>query len=154
MPTYLLQWEAMRWAKARGCSVYDLWGVPDAEEAALEAGFAVRSDGLWGVYRFKRGFGGDLKRSAGAWDRAYLPSVPAGRYVLLVEPESPRPVNYRVRLTRDVPRALWFWLAVGLLGVPPLFFWWRQWRFEQRRWEESDHPMSGSSGGGSDDDDD
>ena len=75
MPAYLLQWEAMRWAKARGCSVYDLWGVPDADEAALEAGFAHRSEGLWGVYRFKRGFGGVLRRSAGAWDRPYLPLV-------------------------------------------------------------------------------
>jgi hypothetical protein len=84
------------------------------------------------------------------WDRAWLPSVPAGRYVLVVEPESPRPVNYRVRITRDVPRPLWLWLAVGALGVPPVFFWWRQWRFEQRRWEDSDHPRSGS-GSASDD---
>jgi peptidoglycan pentaglycine glycine transferase (the first glycine) len=73
MPTYLLQWEAMRWAKARGCQEYDLWGVPDVDEAALETGFMDRTDGLWGVYRFKRGFGGTLKRSAGAWDRSYLP---------------------------------------------------------------------------------
>ncbi len=75
MPTYLLQWEAMRWAKARGCAEYDLWGVPDADEDALEANFTNRSDGLWGVYRFKRGFGGELKRSAGAWDRPFLPLV-------------------------------------------------------------------------------
>lgn len=73
MPTYLLQWEAMRWAKARGCAEYDLWGVPDADEPTLEASFETRSDGLWGVYRFKRGFGGELKRSMGAWDRSYLP---------------------------------------------------------------------------------
>lgn len=75
MPAYLLQWEAMRWAKSRGCSEYDLWGVPDADETELEAGFTDRSDGLWGVYRFKRGFGGALVRSAGAWERAYLPLV-------------------------------------------------------------------------------
>lgn len=75
MPTYLLQWEAMRWAKARGCQEYDLWGVPDADEETLEGSFSGRSDGLWGVYRFKRGFGGTLLRSAGAWDRAYLPFV-------------------------------------------------------------------------------
>jgi peptidoglycan pentaglycine glycine transferase (the first glycine) len=73
MPAYLLQWEAMRWAAGRGCRWYDLWGVPDADEEALEANFAQRSDGLWGVYRFKRGFGGELKRSAGAWDRVYQP---------------------------------------------------------------------------------
>jgi peptidoglycan pentaglycine glycine transferase (the first glycine) len=75
MPAYLLQWEAMRWAKARGCTEYDLWGVPDEDETTLEASFNARSDGLWGVYRFKRGFGGVLKRSAGAWDRPYLPFV-------------------------------------------------------------------------------
>jgi peptidoglycan pentaglycine glycine transferase (the first glycine) len=73
MPAYLLQWEAMRWAAQRGCCWYDLWGVPDAEEADMEANFTQRSDGLWGVYRFKRGFGGELKRSVGAWDRVYQP---------------------------------------------------------------------------------
>jgi lipid II:glycine glycyltransferase (peptidoglycan interpeptide bridge formation enzyme) len=73
MPTYLLQWEAMRWAKSQGCSSYDLWGVPDEDRAKLESEFPHRSDGLWGVYRFKRGFGGDLVRSMGAWDRVYRP---------------------------------------------------------------------------------
>ena len=71
MPTYLLQWQAMCWARARGCTSYDLWGVPDADRDQLEAQFTSRSDGLWGVYRFKRGFGGELVRSTGAWDRPY-----------------------------------------------------------------------------------
>jgi lipid II:glycine glycyltransferase (peptidoglycan interpeptide bridge formation enzyme) len=71
MPTYLLQWEAMRWARAQGCCEYDLWGVPDAEEDFLEANFTFREDGLWGVYRFKRGFGGELRRSVGPWDKVY-----------------------------------------------------------------------------------
>ncbi len=73
MPTYLLQWEAMKWAKARGCEEYDLWGVPDEDEASLEANFETRHDGLWGVYRFKRGFGGEVKRAAQAMDRVYNP---------------------------------------------------------------------------------
>ncbi|HNQ93594.1 MAG TPA: peptidoglycan bridge formation glycyltransferase FemA/FemB family protein [Anaerolineales bacterium] len=73
MPTYLLQWEAMKWAKARGCEEYDLWGVPDEDEATLEVNFESRYDGLWGVYRFKRGFGGELKRAAQAMDRVYNP---------------------------------------------------------------------------------
>jgi peptidoglycan pentaglycine glycine transferase (the first glycine) len=71
MPTYLLQWEAMRWAKSAGCQEYDLWGVPDEDEATLEEKFITRSDGLWGVYRFKRGFGGELRRAPGPWDRVY-----------------------------------------------------------------------------------
>ncbi len=73
MPTYLLQWEAIRWAKAHGCEEYDLWGVPDENEETLEAQFESRHDGLWGVYRFKRGFGGMVKRAAQAVDRVYNP---------------------------------------------------------------------------------
>ncbi len=73
MPTYLLQWEAMRLARARGCQTYDLWGIPDADESQLEAEFTQRSDGLWGVYRFKRGFGGQVLRSAPAYLKVYKP---------------------------------------------------------------------------------
>lgn len=73
MPTYLLQWEAMRWARAQGCLYYDLWGVPDYDLDILESSFSHRSDGLWGVYRFKRGFGGELYRISGPWDRIYRP---------------------------------------------------------------------------------
>jgi lipid II:glycine glycyltransferase (peptidoglycan interpeptide bridge formation enzyme) len=75
MPTYLLQWTAMQWARARGCLSYDLWGVPDFDESFLEAHFSERSQGLWGVYRFKRGFGGELMRSCGSWDRVYNPAL-------------------------------------------------------------------------------
>jgi lipid II:glycine glycyltransferase (peptidoglycan interpeptide bridge formation enzyme) len=61
MPTYLLQWEAMKLAKATGCTSYDLWGAP--EEFS-------ESDRMWGVYRFKEGLGGSVLRTAGAWDYA------------------------------------------------------------------------------------
>jgi peptidoglycan pentaglycine glycine transferase (the first glycine) len=73
MPTYLLQWEAIRWAKARDCEEYDLWGVPDENEEILETNFESRHEGLWGVYRFKRGFGGEVKRTVQALDRVYAP---------------------------------------------------------------------------------
>ncbi len=59
MPNHLLQWEAMRWAQKQGCTVYDMWGAPDALD---------ESDPLWGVYRFKKGFGGEFVRHVGAWD--------------------------------------------------------------------------------------
>jgi len=75
MPTYLLQWEAMRWAAQNGCAEYDLWGVPDQDEPVLEKEFTDRADGLWGVYRFKRGFGGQLKRSAGVYERILQPGI-------------------------------------------------------------------------------
>lgn len=73
MPNHALQWAAMQWAKSRGCKEYDLWGIPDEDEAALEAQYLERSDDLWGVYRFKRGFGGKVLRFAGAFDRVYNP---------------------------------------------------------------------------------
>jgi len=59
MPNYLLQWEAMRRAKAAGCHVYDLWGAPDEFD---------ESDSMWGVFRFKQGLGGEVVRTLGAWD--------------------------------------------------------------------------------------
>jgi lipid II:glycine glycyltransferase (peptidoglycan interpeptide bridge formation enzyme) len=59
MPNYLLQWEAIRWAKAVGCREYDFWGAPDD---------FVETDRLWGVWRFKSGFNGQVVRHIGAWD--------------------------------------------------------------------------------------
>jgi lipid II:glycine glycyltransferase (peptidoglycan interpeptide bridge formation enzyme) len=75
MPTYVVQWAAIAWAKAQGCRRYDLWGIPDADPDTLEAEFQSRNDGLWGVYRFIRGFGGELIRSIGAFDYVYQSAV-------------------------------------------------------------------------------
>jgi lipid II:glycine glycyltransferase (peptidoglycan interpeptide bridge formation enzyme) len=71
MAAYGVQWEAIKWAQKRGCKWYDMWGVPDESNETLEAQFKERNDGLWGVYRFKRGWGGEIMRSAGAWDFVY-----------------------------------------------------------------------------------
>ena len=70
-----LQWRAIQWAKARGCVCYDMWGIPDHDHETLEAQFQQRSDGLWGVYGFKRGWGGRICRTAGTWDLAFNPLV-------------------------------------------------------------------------------
>jgi peptidoglycan pentaglycine glycine transferase (the first glycine) len=78
MPNHALQWAAMTWAKARGCRSYDLWGIPDEVGEKPEAYAESEkwgSDGLWGVYRFKQGFGGQVVRYTGSWD---LPLSPAG----------------------------------------------------------------------------
>lgn len=64
MPNYLLQWEAMKRARAKGCTVYDLWGAPEVFD---------ESDSMWGVYRFKEGFGGRVVRTLGAYDFAPSP---------------------------------------------------------------------------------
>ncbi len=59
MPNYLLQWEAMLWAKTHGCTRYDWWGAPDKLD---------ESDPMWGVYRFKAGFAAEFVEQIGAWD--------------------------------------------------------------------------------------
>jgi lipid II:glycine glycyltransferase (peptidoglycan interpeptide bridge formation enzyme) len=66
MPNYLLQWHAIRWARARGCQRYDMWGAPQALD---------ESDPMWGVVRFKLGFGARMVRSLGAWDFTARPAV-------------------------------------------------------------------------------
>lgn len=75
MASYGVQWEAILWAKRHGMRRYDMWGIPDEEEEDLEAGFQERTDGLWGVYGFKRGWGGEVVRSEGAWDKVYNPLI-------------------------------------------------------------------------------
>ncbi len=59
MPNHALQWAALRWAKAAGCTRYDWWGAPDVLD---------ETDPMWGVYRFKQGFGGEFVPHIGAWD--------------------------------------------------------------------------------------
>jgi peptidoglycan pentaglycine glycine transferase (the first glycine) len=74
MPNHLLQWRALLWAKRRGCTSYDLWGVPDEageEEEDMEE--VLQRGGLWGVYRFKRGFGGSVVRHSPSYDYVYSP---------------------------------------------------------------------------------
>ena len=78
MPNHLLQWEAIRWSIAQGCKVYDFWGAPDE---------FIESDRMWGVWRFKAGFNGQVVRFIGAWDYPV------------------KPVLYRL-YTRAIPRYL------------------------------------------------
>lgn len=59
MPNHLLQWAAICRARERGCRRYDMWGAPDV--------FDQRGS-MWGVYRFKQGFGGQVVQGLGAFD--------------------------------------------------------------------------------------
>jgi lipid II:glycine glycyltransferase (peptidoglycan interpeptide bridge formation enzyme) len=64
MPTYLLQWEGIRWAKSHGCREYDFRAVPDL----------LREDqDMYGVYRFKEGFGGCQLTTLPTYGAAYNP---------------------------------------------------------------------------------
>jgi hypothetical protein len=59
MPTYAVQWEAMRAAARAGCRDYDLWGMPPENDP----------NHPWhGLWQFKSGFGGAVVEFCGAWD--------------------------------------------------------------------------------------
>jgi lipid II:glycine glycyltransferase (peptidoglycan interpeptide bridge formation enzyme) len=66
MPNHLLQWTGMQWARTRSCWYYNFRGIPDILEEGQE---------LWGVYVFKRGFGGYAMRALETHDLVYQPLV-------------------------------------------------------------------------------
>jgi Uncharacterized protein involved in methicillin resistance len=64
MPNYVLQWEAIRWARERGARSYDFWGIPDTD---------AEDEAMAGVYRFKRGWGGRVVQYLGCYEFSYHP---------------------------------------------------------------------------------
>lgn len=66
MPNYLIQWEMIKWAKSKGCTLYDFRGVP---------GHLTEDNPLYGLYRFKKGFNGEYTEFIGEWDLVYRPIV-------------------------------------------------------------------------------
>lgn len=59
MASYALQWEAINIARKKGCAEYDFFGVAPKPDPAHP---------LYGLYKFKSGFGGELYHRMGCWD--------------------------------------------------------------------------------------
>lgn len=59
MPAYALQWEAIQRAKQLGCQEYDMFGISPTPDP---------SHPMYGLYRFKSGFGGEIFHRQGCWD--------------------------------------------------------------------------------------
>jgi ribosomal protein S27E len=72
-----------------------------------------------------------------------VPSVPAGRYWLRIDPEGEQSYTYEVKVRRDVPMGWMFLVAGLLLLLPPGLATLRIGMFESARWSESDHPDTG-----------
>ncbi len=67
--TYLLQYRCIQWAKARGCSYFDFRTIPEVLEPGEE---------MWGVYEYKKGFGGFSRLNMPTQDYVYRPLVYSG----------------------------------------------------------------------------
>jgi peptidoglycan pentaglycine glycine transferase (the first glycine) len=65
-PTYLLQFRCIQWAQARGCSYFDFRTVPEILEPGEE---------MWGVYEYKKGFGGFSRLNMPTQDYVYRPLI-------------------------------------------------------------------------------
>ena len=62
MPTFALQWQAMRDAKSEGYTEYDFWGVAPSDDPSHP----------WaGITRFKKGFSQTVVQYIGAYDLPY-----------------------------------------------------------------------------------
>jgi lipid II:glycine glycyltransferase (peptidoglycan interpeptide bridge formation enzyme) len=75
---FLIQFEAMRWARARGCRRYDLWGIPavDPDSTKIDNGdrIAGTSGDDWrGLYEYKTRFGGEIVEYPSTVERQYHP---------------------------------------------------------------------------------
>lgn len=69
MPNYAIQWTMIEWAKAQGCTMYDFRGVP---------GHVPEDHPLYGLVKFKKGFGGKYTEFIGEYDLPFKP----GKYQL------------------------------------------------------------------------
>lgn len=65
MASNLMMWEAIRWGKKHGATLFDMWGA---------LGPAPDSNDPWyGFHRFKEGYGGNLVEMAGSYDLVLNP---------------------------------------------------------------------------------
>lgn len=106
MPMYLLQWEAIRWAKARGCTLYDFLGVSCHMNPA---------EPIYGLYRFKRGFNTEYTEFIGEFDLPLRPRFYRAWNAL--EPAYLRTMRQVGRARRGAGRML---EAAGRGGLGPL----------------------------------
>lgn len=63
-PNYLMQWTMINWAIDEGCSLYDFGGIPCYRD---------ETSSKYGIYRFKKGFGGKVVGYAGDFVKEYNP---------------------------------------------------------------------------------
>ncbi|MDE5974627.1 MAG: peptidoglycan bridge formation glycyltransferase FemA/FemB family protein [Eubacterium sp.] len=66
MPTYLLQWTMIKWAIEKNCDIYDFGGV---------SGYKNENNPMYGVYRFKKGFNGEVVKFTNELYLVFKPEI-------------------------------------------------------------------------------
>ena len=129
----------------------------DAMNNWMGVGYALINSDTGVAYNFGREIsyyydGSDKEGSQN--DSVTVPSVPSGRYYLLVDPEgdtNSAQINYSILVRRDVPNFAFFLIGAVVLLIPPIAILWKTNRFEYSRWQESDYSTGSSAGSGDDD---
>jgi lipid II:glycine glycyltransferase (peptidoglycan interpeptide bridge formation enzyme) len=85
-----MMWEAMKWGKANGCGVFDLWGTAGLNPSP--------ADSWYGFHKFKKSYGPELVQYIGAYD-----------YVI-------DPVMYTIVNKLDIVRRWWLGMKANLVG--------------------------------------
>lgn len=65
-PNYLMQWEMIKWAVEGNCTIYDFQGIPY---------YTDESKPEYGVYRFKKGFNGEVVTFEGEFVFTFKPAL-------------------------------------------------------------------------------
>lgn len=70
-PNCLLHWTAMKWGKMHNCTKYDLSGVTKN----IDIKNIDKNCPGWGMFQFKKGFGGKYIRTVGEYDLVFRPFI-------------------------------------------------------------------------------
>lgn len=125
-------------------NVDNSWVATDLTLIEKNTGKSYRSAREMGYYS---GYDSDGRWTEGSREsEVEFSSIPAGEYYLIVEPYTDKyqksDVYDHIRIYRDMPQwsnlyLLWLFLII----IPSIFFY-LKYRFEVKRWENSDHPLT------------
>lgn len=95
MPNYLLQWRMIQWAKQKGSTLYDFRGVP---------GDVPEDHPLYGLVKFKKGFGGLYISFIGEYDLVY--DKLRYRFYHFLEPLYQKGIRKLIRLKKKIKKLI------------------------------------------------
>jgi lipid II:glycine glycyltransferase (peptidoglycan interpeptide bridge formation enzyme) len=84
--THILQYRCIQWAKSKGCSFFDFRTIPESLDGNEE---------MYGVYHYKKGFGGFSRLHMPTQDSIYRPLIYNLWHMLVVQKRALRRRKYQ-----------------------------------------------------------